>query len=155
MKLSMNFEFDYSADSVESVLQNPDALKFIRWFDEMRHLGNIYHDDRPAYDIACKIANTIGFNKYLLRKHSVEELNQYLDDLDEVAVESPVIPAVKKVDKPVESADKNVTPEVLAPSAVLEFNFDTDITENVMKKVGDIKSSQAKREALKNRKPKV
>ena len=152
----MNFEFDYSADSVASVLQNPDALKFIRWFDEMRHLGNIYNDDRPAYDIACKIANTIGFNNYLLRKHSVEELKQYLDDLGEVAVESPVILAEKKVDKPVESADKKCDSTSSGKShCVLEFNFDTDVTENVMKKVGDIKSSQAKREALKNRKPKV
>ena len=76
-----DFEYSYSNEEiVKQLLKNPDVVDFICYIDNLRLLVKYYKNDKKSYDLACEIADLIGFPNFLKRKHTYDELVDYYND---------------------------------------------------------------------------
>lgn len=144
--MKIDIDCSYSYDCAKQFIENDDAMQMFRWMLNVQLLGKFYKD-RESYDLACEIAESVGFNKFLKRKHTYEELQEYYNDNccedSDSLVDIPDV-EVEEVEEVEEVAVK--------PFAVRHIEIDDDITEDVNQKTAAIKEGLTKREILKNRK---
>lgn len=140
--MKIDIDCSYSYECAKQFIENEDAMQMFRWMLNIQLLGKFYKD-KQSYDLACEIAESVGFIKFLKRKHTYEELEEYYRD--NCCEDSDSL-----VDIP---AEETVEPEeTVKPFAVRHIEFDDDITEDVDQKTAAIKEGLSKREILKNRK---
>lgn len=75
-----DFEYSYSNEVAKRLIENSDVVDFICYIDNLRLLVKYYKNDRKSYDLACEIADSIGFSNFLKRKHTYDELVDYYND---------------------------------------------------------------------------
>lgn len=75
-----DFEYSYSNEVAKQLIENSDVVDFICYIDNLRLLVKYYKNDRKSYDLACEIADSIGFSNFLKRKHTYDELVDYYND---------------------------------------------------------------------------
>lgn len=75
-----DFEYSYSNEAAKRLIENSDVVDFICYIDNLRLLVKYYKNDRKSYDLACEIADSIGFPNFLKRKHTYDELVDYYND---------------------------------------------------------------------------
>ena len=75
-----DFEYSYSYEAAKRLTEDVNVASFICYIDNLRLLAKYYKNDRKSYDIACKIAECIGFNNFLKHKHTYEEFVEYYKD---------------------------------------------------------------------------
>lgn len=75
-----DFEYSYSNEVAKQLIENSNVVDFICYIDNLRLLVKYYKNDRKSYDLACEIADSIGFSNFLKRKHTYDELVDYYND---------------------------------------------------------------------------
>lgn len=75
-----DFEYSYSNEVAKQLIENSDVVDFICYIDNLRLLVKYYKNDRKSYDLACEIADSLGFSNFLKRKHTYDELVDYYND---------------------------------------------------------------------------
>ena len=146
--MKIDLDCSYSYECVKQFIENDDAMQMFRWMLNVQLLGKFYKD-RESYDLACEIAESVGFNKFLKRKHTYEELQEYYND--NCCEDSDSLVDIPDVEVE-EVAATEITEETVKPFAVRHIEIDDDITEDVDQKTAAIKDGLSKREILKNRK---
>ena len=152
--MKIDIDCSYSYDCVKQFIENEDAMQMFRWMLNVQLLGKFYKD-RESYDLACEIAESVGFNKFLKRKHTYEELQEYYNDNCCEDSDSLVdIPTEETVEPEEENCIRSSRSNEVAvkPFAVRHIEIDDDVTEDVNQKTAAIKEGLSKREILKNRK---
>ena len=170
--MKIDIDCSYSYDCAKQFIENEDAMQMFRWMLNIQLLGKFYKD-KQSYDLACEIAESVGFNKFLKRKHTYEELQEYYND--NCCEDSDSLVDIPDVEEEEENCDNSfavgttklscssrsnevaaaateITEETVKPFAVRHIEFDDDITEDVDQKTAAIKEGLSKREILKNRK---
>lgn len=75
-----DFEYSYSYEAAKRLTENSDVVDFICYIDNLRLLAKYYKYDRKSYDLACEIAESIGFPNFLKCKHTYDELVDYYNN---------------------------------------------------------------------------
>lgn len=75
-----DFEYSYSYEAAKQLTEDSDMVDFICYIDNLRLLAKYYKYDRKSYDLACEIAESIGFPNFLKCKHTYEELVDYYNN---------------------------------------------------------------------------
>ena len=166
-----SFEYSYDIDSVQKVLNNPDAKKFYLWMLDIHTLCDKYKD-KKSLDLVFKICNTLGYKPIYLsiEKRTYKELKEFYDriipdDLNN-CIEFPDMTNLK--DEPNDDDDSSSeseeeeqeeehidNEEVYREEEVL-YNNKVDVTNNTEQRNEIIKESKAARHAaLMKKKPNV
>lgn len=78
--INPEFKCSYSYEIAKQLTEDANVMDFICYIDNLRLIAKYYKNDRKSYDIACEIAECIGFNNFLKRKHTYEELVECYKD---------------------------------------------------------------------------
>lgn len=75
----MILNLSYTYDNLKQLVNNDDIMKVARFLNNVKTQCDFYKD-KKSFDLACRIAECIGFNNFLKRKHTYEELVEYYKD---------------------------------------------------------------------------
>lgn len=145
-----DFEYSYSYEAAKRLTENSDVVDFICYIDNLRLLAKYYKYDRKSYDLACEIAESIGFPNFLKRKHTYDELVDYYNntccfDKDD---DMGFLPA--------DTVQEDVKQEsVKKPLLEGHISGDYKIIEDTKQTKDVIEMSKEKRAALLKKKPNV
>lgn len=142
-----DFEYSYSNEVAKQLIENSDVVDFICYIDNLRLLVKYYKNDRKSYDLACEIADSIGFSNFLKRKHTYDELVDYYNDsccLDKDDDMGLLAAETVQEDVKQETAKK--------PLLDVDIAGDYKLTDETKQMKETIKTTNEKRAALKNRK---
>lgn len=78
--INPEFKYSYSYENAKQLLEDDDVMDFICYINDLHLLATYYKHDRKSYDLACEIAECVGFCNFLKRKHTYEELDKYYKD---------------------------------------------------------------------------
>ena len=140
MKIDISVDCTYSRCAAKQLIENADAMELFRYMLHLQLLGKLYKDDEQSYDIACEIAECIGFNKFLKRKHTYEELVEYYND------------------NCCEDSDEGISiPQETAKKPLLDVDIACDykLTDETKQMKETIMTTNEKRAALLKKKPNV
>lgn len=151
MKIDISVDCTYSRCAIKQFVENANAMEVFRYALNAQLLGKLYNDDGRSYDIACEIAECVGFNNFLKHKHTYDELVEYYnnncceDNIEEInippePVQEPVQETVQKTKKPLLEGHISGNYKIID---------DTKQTKDV------IEMSKEKRAALLKKKPNV
>ena len=151
MKIDISVDCTYSRCAIKQFVENADAMEVFRYALNAQLLGKLYKDDGRSYDIACEIAECVGFNNFLKHKHTYDELVEYYnnncceDNIEEInippaTVQETVQETVQKTKKPLLEGHISGNYKIID---------DTKQTKDV------IEMSKEKRAALLKKKPNV
>lgn len=171
----MKFEIEYSnnVESVLKVLNNPDVKKFNVWFNTINAICADYKD-KKSIDLVLKIYDITGLNLFLSEKHTYKELEKFYEQIQPVNIdkyfEFPDFSNLKdepesekeqeesekeqeeSEEEQEESEEEQKNSSTFAKESV---SYNADITEDVKQRAEVIKTTNAKRAALKKMKPNV
>ena len=161
----MKFEIEYSnnVESVLKVLNNPDVKKFNVWFNTINAICADYKD-KKSIDLVLKIYDITGLNLFLSEKHTYKELEKFYEQIQPVNIdkyfEFPDFSNLK--DEPESEEEQEESEEEQEEEqknsstfAKESVSYNADITEDVKQRAEVIKTTNAKRAALKKMKPNV
>ena len=160
----MKFEIEYS-NNVESVLKvfnNPDVKKFNVWFNTINAICADYKD-KKSIDLVLKIYDITGLNLFLSEKHTYKELEKFYEQIQPVNIdkyfEFPDFSNLKdepeSEEEQEESEEQEEEQKNSSTFAKESVSYNADITEDVKQRAEVIKTTNAKRAALKKMKPNV
>ena len=160
----MKFEIEYSnnVESVLKVLNNPDVKKFNVWFNTINAICADYKD-KKSIDLVLKIYDITGLNLFLSEKHTYKELEKFYEQIQPIDIDKYVeFPDFSNLkDEPEseeeqeESEEQEEEQKNSSTFAKESVSYDADITEDVKQRAEVIKTTNAKRAALKKMKPNV
>ena len=154
----MKFEIEYSnnVESVLKVLNNPDVKKFNVWFNTINAICADYKD-KKSIDLVLKIYDITGLNLFLSEKHTYKELEKFYEQIQPIDIDKYVeFPDFSNLkDEPEEEQEEDVEEPDGSTFAKESVSYDADITEDVKQRAEVIKTTNAKRAALKKMKPNV
>lgn len=147
MKIDISVDCTYSRCAIKQFVENADAMEVFRYALNAQLLGKLYKDDGRSYDIACEIAECVGFNNFLKHKHTYDELVEYYnnncceDNIEEINIPPETVQeTVQKTKKPLLEGHISGNYKIID---------DTKQTKDV------IEMSKEKRAALLKKKPNV
>ena len=160
----MKFEIEYSnnVESVLKVLNNPDVKKFNVWFNTINAICADYKD-KKSIDLVLKIYDITGLNLFLSEKHTYKELEKFYEQIQPVNIdkyfEFPDFSNLKdepeSEEEQEESEEQEEEQKNSSTFAKESVSYNADITEDVKQRAEVIKTTNAKRAALKKMKPNV
>ena len=154
----MKFEIEYSnnVESVLKVLNNPDVKKFNVWFNTINAICADYKD-KKSIDLVLKIYDITGLNFFLSEKHTYKELEKFYEQIQPIDIDKYVeFPDFSNLkDEPEEEQEEDVEEPDDSTFAKESVSYNADITEDVKQRAEVIKTTNAKRAALKKMKPNV
>ena len=167
----MKFDIEYSnnVESAINVLSNPDVAAFVKWYEVVSCLGATY-TNKKSLDLALKIYDRVGLCTFFAEDHTYKELEDFYEQIIPVDIDKyfPKFNASCLKDEPdeEEQEESEVEIEEQEDSEIEEqensstfakesVTYDADITEDVKQRADVIKTSNAKRAALKKMKPNV
>lgn len=176
--MKLDIEYSNNIESVLKVLNNPDARKFCVWFTTINAICSEYKD-KKSIDLVLKIYDITGLNFFLFEKHTYKELEDFYEQIQPVDIDKYVdFPDFSNLkDEPDEEVEEEVDVEEeevdveeeseeeeqeeseeqenSSTFAKESVSYDADITEDVKQRAEVIKTTNAKRAALKKMKPNV
>lgn len=171
--MKLDIEYSNNVESVVKVFNNPDARKFCVWFTTINAICSEYKD-KKSIDLVLKIYDITGLNFFLFEKHTYKELEDFYEQIQPVDIDKYVdFPDFSNLkDEPDEEVEEEVDVEEESEEEEQEeseeeeqknsstfakesVSYDADITEDVKQRAEVIKTTNAKRAALKKMKPNV
>ena len=166
------FEYSYDIESVQKVFNNPDVQSLFHYVEVSNKIIRIFKDKKRV-SIALKIYERVGWCRIICSEHTLEELVTFYVSLEPcISLTSSKmifdLPDEFKEDEEQEETEEDVEIEeteeeqgedVEEPDdstfAKESVSYDADITEDVKQRAEVIKTTNAKRAALKKMKPDV
>ena len=147
-----DFEYSYGNEEiVKQLLENSDVVDFICYIDNLRLLVKYYKNDRKSYNLACEIADSIGFSNFLKRKHTYDELVDYFNDACCLDKDDDNLGLLAN-----ETVQEDVKQEtVQKPLLDINISGDYKIIDDTKQTKKDIEMSKEKRDELLKKKPNV
>ena len=167
------FEYSYDIESVQKVFNNPDVQSLFHYVEVSNKIIRIFKDKKRV-SIALKIYERVGWCRIICSEHTFEELVTFYVNLEPcISLTSSKmifdLPDEFKEDEEQEETEEDVEIEETEEEQEEEdqeeqdgstfakesVSYDADITEDVKQRVEVIKTTNAKRAALKKMKPNV
>lgn len=174
--MKLDIEYSNNVESVVKVFNNPDVFEFFKWFSKVNAICSGYKD-KKSIDLALKIYDITGLNLFLSEKHTYKELEDFYKQIQPINIDEEFTKNTKNglildvsnlKDEPDEEVEEEVDVEEVdveeeeqeeeqdgSTFAKESVSYDADITEDVKQRAEVIKTTNAKRAALKKMKPNV
>ena len=149
------------------MLSNPDIVSFVKWYNVVCYFGETYND-KKSLDLALKIYDIVGLCTFIADKHTYKELEEFYKLIEPINIDKcvPRFNASCLKDKPDEDEEVEVEEFDVEEEEQEEeqdgstfakesVSYNADITEDVKQRAEVIKTTNAKRAALKKMKPNV
>lgn len=163
--MKIDIEYSNNVDSAINVLSNPDVVAFVKWYNVVCYFGDTYND-KKSLDLALKIYDAVGLCTFFAEDHTYKELEEFYEQIRPINIDEclPKFNASRLKDEPdeeeqeeseveiEEQEDSEIEEEDSSTFAKESVSYDADITEDVKQRAEVIKTSNAKRAALKARK---
>ena len=169
------FEYSYDIESVQKVFNNPDVQSLFHYVEVSNKIIRIFKDKKRV-SIALKIYERVGWCRIICSEHTLEELvtfyvslepcisltsskrifdlpDEFKEDEEQEETEEDV--EIEETDEEQEEEDQEEQEEDGSTFAKESVSYDADITEDVKQRAEVIKTTNAKRAALKKMKPNV
>ena len=163
------FEYSYDIESVQKVFNNLDVQSLFHYVEVSNKIIRIFKDKKRV-SIALKIYERVGWCRIICSEHTLEELVTFYVSLEPcISLTSSKmifdLPDEFKEDEEQEETEEDVEIEETEEEQEEEqdgstfakesVSYDADITEDVKQRAEVIKTTNAKRAALKKMKPNV
>ena len=163
--MKLDIEYSNNVESAINVLSNPDVVAFVKWYNVVCYFGDTYND-KKSLDLALKIYDVVGLTMFFDNKHTYKELEEFYEQIKPIDIDTyfPKFNASCLKDEPdeeeqeeeQEESEEDVEEQEDSSTFAKEsISYDADITEDVKQRADVIKTSNAKRAALKKMKPNV
>lgn len=167
--MKLDIEYSNNVESVLKVFNNPDARKFCVWFSTINAICSEYKD-KKSIDLVLKIYDITGLNFFLSEKHTYKELEDFYEQIQPINIDEEFTknglvldvsnlkdePEEEEVEEEVDIEEEEQEEEQDGSTFAKEsVSYNADITEDVKQRAEVIKTTNAKRAALKKMKPNV
>ena len=169
--MKLDIEYSNNVESVLKVFNNPDVFEFLKWFSKVNAICSDYKD-KKSLDLVLKIYDITGLNLFLSEKHTYKELEDFYEQIQPVNIDEEFTKngfildisnlkdepdeEVEEVEEEVDIEEEEQEEEQDGSTFAKEsVSYNADITEDVKQRAEVIKTTNAKRAALKKMKPNV
>ena len=169
------FEYSYDIESVQKVFNNPDVQSLFHYVEVSNKIIRIFKDKKRV-SIALKIYERVGWCRIICSEHTLEELvtfyvslepcisltsskmifdlpDEFKEDEEQEETEEDV--EIEETEEEQEEEQEEQEEQDGSTFAKESVSYDADITEDVKQRAEVIKTTNAKRAALKKMKPNV
>ena len=163
MKIDISVDCTYSRCAIKQFVENADAMEVFRYALNAQLLGKLYKDDGRSYDIACEIAECVGFNNFLKHKHTYDELVEYYnnncceDNIEEINIPPEETALLSRGTQcvPVQETVQETVQKTKKPLLEGHISGNYKIIDDTKQTKDVIEMSKEKRAALLKKKPNV